>query len=159
MRNQNENKSEGQGQDEVGNSETGESAIEQTGGGIGSIIAKVFFALLIITIVIVIVVFTFAYFTLVMFKNNPITSGISSILCMLAGNSYIVLISGILELIVTFIPPVAAIVIPILKIFDTYSVACALMSPDTAILTTVFGVIGLLPVGGALGKMAKFYNM
>ncbi len=133
--------------------------ISQTGGGIGSTITKVFFALLIVTIIIVIVVFTFAYFTLVMFKNNPLTSGLSNILCMLAGNSYIVLISGILELIVTFIPPAAAIVIPILKILDTYSVACALISPETSILTTVFGIIGLLPVGGAFGKMAKFYNM
>ena len=131
---------------------------DQEGGGIGGTIAKVFFALLIVCMFVVAVVFAFAYFTLYVFKTNPITGAISGALCWLAGNIYIVLLSGILEMIVTFIPPAAAIVIPILKVIDTYSVVCGLMDPNTGFWETVFGAIGLLPVGGVFGKMAKFYN-
>ena len=131
---------------------------EQEGGGIGGTIAKVFFALLIVCAVIITVVFAFAYFTLHVFKTNPVTGAISGLLCWLSSNIYIVLLSGILEMIVTFIPPAAAIIIPILKILDTYSVVCGLMDPSTGFWETVFGAIGLLPVGGAFGKMAKFYN-
>ena len=131
---------------------------EQEGGGIGGVIMQVFFALLIVCLVIVAVVFTFAYFTLYVFKTNPITGAISGLLCWLSGNIYVVLLSGILEMVVTFVPPAAAIVIPVLKVIDTYSVVCGLMDPNTNFWQTVFGAIGLLPVGGAIGKMAKFYN-
>ncbi len=68
------------------------------------------------------------------------------------------LLSGILEILVVIIPPLAAIVIPILKIFDTYSVACNLFSPTIPILDTVFGVVSLLPIAGSFGKFARFYN-
>ena len=135
------------------------SGFNQTGGGFISVIGKVFAALLIITVVIVIIVFGISFVLLKLLRNNPLTKGLTSILCIFASNAYITLISGVLELLISVVPPAAAIVIPLLKVLDSYSLACSLFSSESIpILDTVLGVISLLPVAGSLGKFAKFYR-
>lgn len=130
---------------------------EQKGGGILDTLWTLFLALIVIVLIIVVMTFTVAYLLMRFLKTNALTAGLTGLLCGFASNSYIVLLSGLLELITAFVPPVGVVAIPILKVIDTFGTTCDLLDPATGWITTVLGVVSLLPIGGAFGKFAKFY--
>ena len=77
--------------------------------------------------------------------------------CMLAGSSIFALVTGLLEIVVLFLPPFLWL-IPTFKVLDTYAFVCDLLDPETGFMDMLIGILSLFPAVGSLGKFVKFYR-
>lgn len=122
----------------------------QSGGFLWSLIKTLFWIIFFI-----ILIFGLIFYFLV---NAMRESALVRYPCMLTGSAIFVLLTGIIEIVTAFIPPVAIWLIPLIKVLDTYSLVCSLLDPETGFMDMIVGILALLPIGGAVSKFVKFYR-